>query len=656
MQFKSVAVCAALFTLLVGVSACSEAPEPPAEVVSEATVSEAEAAFAAAMAERAELQRPDGPGAQAYESICVDCHEGQVAKAPHRTMLAIMSPDSIFKALDEGVMQAEAGDLSSEDKRAVAEFLTGTRIGQANQYPMVMCEGDALAFDYDAPPAASGWGMTPNNSRLMPASGISRENVPNLRLKWAFAYPDALRARSQPLAAGGAIYVGGHNGKVFALDADSGCVRWTFEASAEVRTAVVVSNWEKGDTSAQPSAYFGDLLGNVYAINAVTGEQIWRDHPDDHPSATITGTPTLFEGKLYTTISSLEVTPAMDPAYECCTYRGSVVAYDAANGEQLWQTFTIEEEPAFLGQTNSGTNNYGPSGAPSWNSPAIDVKRRQLYFGTGENYSSPATLTSDAIFAVDLDTGAVNWSFQGTPMDAWNQACGQPNSDNCPVEDGPDFDFGAAVTYATDSAGTDYVIGGQKSGIVHALNPDTGEVIWQKRVGRGGIQGGIHFGMAVEGDRLFVPVSDGLDGREYPNPARPGLYALNLQDGEFAWESPAEDLCDGRFACNPGISAAVTATPGLVFSGAMDGHMRIHDSATGDVLWDYDTTADFATLSGEPAHGGSFGGANGALVHNGMLYLNSGYGIYFHMPGNVLLAFEVAEDDAASDAEPSEGN
>jgi polyvinyl alcohol dehydrogenase (cytochrome) len=631
---------AATLIIAVGLVACSEAPEPitPAEP-------EMDPAIAAYLAERAELQRPDGVGALAYQSICVDCHEGQVPKAPHRTMLELMSPESVLKAMEDGIMQVEASELTGEQRRAVAEFITVTRLGEENPYPVLMCEGDAAAFDYDALPTFPGWGMTPGNTRMMTGSNISKDTLPKLQLKWAFAYPDSVRARSQPLPAAGAIYVGSHNGVVYALDDETGCVRWSYQASAEVRTGVVVESWEAGDTSAQPNAYFGDLLGNVYAVNAVTGEEVWRDRPNDHPSATITGTPSLFDGRVYVPLSSLEVTPAMYPDYECCTFRGSLVAYDGASGDKIWETFTIEQEPTFTKQNASGTDNFGPSGAPSWNSPAIDTKRRQVYFGTGENYSSPATLTSDAIFAFDADTGDVNWTFQATPLDAWNQACGMPNRDNCPIEDGPDFDFGASVTFATDSAGQDYVLGGQKSGVVHALNPDTGELIWQTKVGRGGIQGGVHFGMATEGDKVIVPISDMPDGREYDFPDSPGLYALDLKTGEFVWKSPAVDVCEGRLNCAPGVSAAVTMVPGLVFSGAMDGHMRIHDSATGEILMDYDSTGTFATLSGEPANGGSFGGAVGPVALGNMLYMNSGYGVYFHMPGNVLLAFEVVEDE-----------
>lgn len=593
------------------------------------------------------LEEQMAAGEQVYEAVCIGCHEGGVAKAPHRSMIQIMSPDSVVDALTLGVMQQEAAELSAAEKEAVSVFLTGRELGQAEQYPEVVCEGEAATFDLSKPPHDPAWGFSKENTRTIPAevAGFTRDDVSKLKLKWAFAFPGANRARSQPTVAGGAVFVGGHNGNVYALDEETGCVRWTFRASAEVRTAVVVSSWDAADENASPAAYFGDLIGNVYAVEALTGNLIWRHRPDEHTSATITGTPSLFGDRLYAPVSSLEVTPAQKPDYPCCTYRGSVVAYDVKTGDVAWQTFTIEEEPSLLGQNASGTDQFGPSGAPIWNSPAIDAKRNQLYVGTGENYSSPATLTSDAMFAIDLTTGKVNWTFQGTPNDAWNTACDSDTPDNCPVEGGPDFDFGAATMLATDRNGRDLVLGGQKSGMVHALDPDSGEVVWQQKVGRGGIQAGVHFGMASDAGMVFVPISDMEDGRTYPEPNRPGLYALDLTNGEYVWKYPLEEgLCGEREFCNPGISAAASAVPGLVFAGAMEGHLRIHDSKTGELLWDYDTAKPIKTLSGEVAQGGSLGGANGAIVIGGNMYFSSGYGIYGHMPGNVLFAFGIDGD------------
>ena len=414
-----------------------------------------------------------------------------------------------------------------------------------------------------------------------------------------------------------------------------------FHASAEVRTGIVVSQWKAGDATARPRVYFGDLIGNVYAIDAVTGEQVWRAHPDEHPSATITGTPTLHGGRLYVPVSSLEVVPATDPEYACCTFRGSVMALDAATGEPVWQTFTVDETPAVRGKNQVGTDRIGPSGAPIWNSPAIDEKRGQLYVGSGENYSSPATGTSDAMFAIDLKTGKKKWVYQATAGDAWNSACVAEPKHNCPEENGPDFDFGAAMVLARASDGTELVLGPQKSGVVHAVDPDTGKLVWKTKLGRGGLHGGVHFGIAVDNARVFVPISDAPDTIRYDEEPNPGLFALDLKTGAKVWQMPLDDECNGREFCAVGNAAAITATPELVFAGALDGFFRVHDAATGKILWKLDTTQPVKTVSGAVAHGGSMDGAAAAVPDRGLLFISSGYNFAGHMPGNVLLVYEV---------------
>lgn len=582
-------------------------------------------------------------GEAAYAAACMSCHQGQVARAPHRNMLEIMSPHSVLRALTTGVMQQEASVLSMEERRAVAEYLTGSSLAESTMASVPQCsEAMTDSFDVDQPPRIGGWGFDPHNTRSIPdaVAGIGVDDLQRLELRWAFAFPDAVRARSMPAVAAGRVFTGSHNGDVYALDKDSGCVHWTFHAAAEVRTAIIVEDWAATDPDPDPKLFFGDLLGNVYAISARNGELIWRHRPDAHPNATITGSPSLHDGRLFVPVSSLEVVPAARSDYPCCTFRGSVVAYDAATGEPLWQTFTIEQAPVAQAPNAVGTPNFGPSGAPIWNSPAIDAERGLLYAATGENYSSPATLTSDAIFAIEMATGDVRWVYQATENDAWNTACDMPDDANCPEEDGPDFDFGAAVMLSQSSEGPDLVIGGQKSGKVHAVNADTGELVWKTRAGRGGIQGGVHFGMAKAAGRVFVPINDMPDGREYPDPDRPGLHALDAVTGEPVWsyDSP-HDVCQGREFCDPGLSQAVSATSELVFAGALDGILRIHSAETGEVLWSIDTTEPFPTVGGGESRGGSMSGGAGPVVIDGMLFVTSGYGIYNHMPGNLLLAF-----------------
>ncbi|MBM70736.1 MAG: dehydrogenase [Haliea sp.] len=585
-------------------------------------------------------QEPDG--AALYQQHCASCHEGGVAKAPQLSLLQIMPPTSILRAMQGGVMQTQAAAMTDAQQRLLAEYLSGHSLAEAAMSSAApQCTAQRSAFDFSAQPDTAGWGVNLGNHRYYrpEIAGITAAEMGELELKWAFAFPGALRARSQPAIAGGAVFIGSQDGTVYALDKTTGCIRWRFSTVAEVRNGIVVADWAE-DTKSPPLLYFGDLVGNVYALNAVTGELVWRDRPDDHPSLTLTASPALHDGRLYVPLSSLEVTAAADPGYACCTFRGGVAVYDARSGEKLHTSYTIAEPPVVVGKNAVGTDRIAPSGSPVWNTPALDIERGVMYVGTGENYSSPANDTSDAILALSLADGSIVWSQQMTVGDAWNMGCETEERINCPPEDGPDYDFGAATLLATTSEGRDLVLAGQKSGDVYALDPARGgAIVWQKKLGRGGIQGGVHFGMALDGDVLYVPMSDFDGGARWPGKAFPGMYAVDIRNGDVLWFTPAEDLCEGREFCQPGLSAAASAIAGGVVAGAMDGVLRAYDKATGKVLWSYDSVRSFDTTDGGTALGGSFGGAAGPVFSDGMMFVNSGYGIYFHMPGNVFLAF-----------------
>ena len=578
------------------------------------------------------------PGKAHYEQACQVCHNGSVTRAPHKDMLGLMTAEAILKALTHGVMQAEASQLSDLQRKELAEYLAGAPLGTA-QKDIPACPAD-LQFDALQSHLANNWGLGLHNTRQITEqqAGISGADLDALQQRWAVRFPGANRARSQPAFAGGLVFVGAHNGLVYALDQHSGCQLWAFQASGEVRTGIVIKPWQPGAETTE--LYFGDILGNVYAVDARHGQLLWRLRADDHPNATITGTPSLADGTLYIPISSLEVAVAVDPEYACCTFRGSILAVDAASGEEQWRTYTITEEPKVQQQNALGVDMIGPSGAVVWNSPAIDIARRQVYFGTGENMTSPATTTSDALFALDMDNGAVKWVFQATANDAWNTACDTDTPQNCPAENGPDFDFGAASMLVSTAAG-ELVIGGQKSGVVHALNPDTGELVWQTRVGRGGIQGGVHFGMAAADGHLYIPISDMADGRTYPDPAAPGMHALDAATGKILWSTLHEDMCAGKVRCHSGISQVPTVIGDVVVAGAMDGILRAYDRTRGTIRWQLDSTRSFDTVLGDTTRGGSFGGAAGPVAHQGLLLISSGYGIYNHMEGNLLLALEL---------------
>jgi polyvinyl alcohol dehydrogenase (cytochrome) len=585
------------------------------------------------------------PGKALFAENCAMCHEGGMPKAPHREFLETMAPGAILNALNDGIMQQQAAHLSQVQRRQVVEYLTRTDLAKYRPAPgAVMCSADKRGFDLTRPPATVGWGY--DTRRFVPAdvARLNAADVPRLKLKWAFAFPNALRARSQPVAAMGALFVGSQDGTVYAFDLDSGCAKWASKVSAEVRTAIIVEPWQQGGPHpAAPKLFFGDLLGRVYAMDALTGRVLWRVRPDPHPNATITATPAWADGKLIVAISSLEVVTAANASYGCCTFRGSIVALDPMTGETRWQHYTVPEPASQHGTSASGSPIMGPSGAPVWGSPAVDLNRGLVYHGSGENYSTPADANSDALFAVDLKTGARRWSVQLTARDAWNSACTLGNHPNCPSEHGPDFDLAASPMLVDIGGGKQLVIAGQKSGMVYGVDPDTGTIVWRQRAGRGGIQGGIHFGMAAHDGVLYVGIDDlamQSDGRNTTDPGFPGLAALDARTGKILWRTMVPNTCSNQNACDPGISAAVTAMPGVVFAGHLDGMLRAYDTKTGRILWQEDTTQPHHAVNDGTAKGGSISGPGVAIV-DGKLITNSGYGFSYHMPGNALLVYSV---------------
>lgn len=586
------------------------------------------------------------PGQQIFKTTCAGCHEGGSPKAPPEYTMRGMSPANILAILDHGVMKDMAAGLTPLERRQVAEYLTQTDLADYKAPPPPKrCEALHAQFDLTRPPPAVGWGY--DNRRFVPASvgGLTAADLPRLKLKWAFAFPDATQARSQPVVAMGAIFVGSHSGQVFALDLETGCVRWSYSAAAEVRNTIVVERWPEGTRpDHSPRAFFGDVLGNVYAVDALTGVELWRARPEEHRAATITGSVALWGQMLYVPVSSLEVGSAENPDYACCTFRGSVVALDVATGAKKWQAYTVQKEAQVVGRTAKGVDIHAPSGAPVWGSPTVDEKRGLLYFGSGENYTSPADENSDAVFAVDLLTGQRRWSRQINFRDAWNNSCMYKAHPNCPAERGPDEDLATSVMIVDLDRGRQILLAGSKSGALTAIDPDRdGAVLWNVKVGRGSLQGGIHFGMSSEGTRIYVPIYDSKTTPQagtYDDRGFPGMHMVDARTGKVVWRGPFFDECRGRTPCEPGISAASTAIPGAVIAGHIDGWLRAYESATGKVLWQVDTIGEYPTASGAVARGGSMSGP-GPAIFDGKLITNSGYGFAFKLPGNALLVYSI---------------
>jgi polyvinyl alcohol dehydrogenase (cytochrome) len=353
-----------------------------------------------------------------------------------------------------------------------------------------------------------------------------------------------------------------------------------------------------------------------------------------------TGTVAVYGGKVFVPVSSVEVAVAADSSYDCCTSSGAVAALDAKTGNALWYHRVITDSAKAQGKKKNGKPFYGPSGAPVWCSPTIDAKRNLLYIGTGENYSLPATNTSDAIQAIDMNTGKLVWNFQATREDAWNIAC--PVIINCPGNKGRDLDFGMAPILLTGADGKERLLAGQKAGVIYALDPAKGTLIWKTRIGKGGMLGGIHWGMAADGKNVYAANADNKLALNPDDPsvkASPGIFAIDVVSGKIAWYAPAPPV-DGKESYLGANSSAPVVTEGVVFAGSNDGHIRAYSANDGHILWDYNTIHKYQTVNGLEGNGGSIDGP-APVISNGMLFVNSGYAQFGEKPGNVLLAFKI---------------
>lgn len=573
-------------------------------------------------------------GEALYRERCAQCHDEGLQRAPKLEALAELSPGAVERSLTSGSMRAFGQDMTADELSVLARF-----VGRAQAEAALEAGGcpDHPDWDPKAGPSWVGWSPDLENTRYQPAESarLTREDVSRLEFAWAWATPGAKSARGAVSVAGGRLFTGRSDGSVLSLDARSGCSYWTIKSKGGVRGAVVL-----GEIGGRPAAYFGDSTARAYAVDARTGEAIWETKLDEHPAAVVTGSLTLYEGRLYIPLSSYEEATGARPTAECCRFRGSVVALDAATGERAWKTYTIAEEPSPRAKNARGVQQWGPSGAAIWSAPTIDRKLNRLYVTTGDNYSDPPNETSDAMIALDLPSGEIVWHRQFTEGDAYNMACGGRRSgENCPEAKGPDYDFGSSAILRELPGGRRVLVAGQKSGWVHAVDPDRdGKILWQRQAGEGGVLGGIQFGSAADESSVYVAVSDLRFGRGGPDPNQGGgVKAFNLATGEPLWEQSPGD-CAGRSPCTMGHSGAATAIPGVVFAGSLDGRIRAFDSETGEVIWEYDTVRDFETVNGVEGRGGALNAA-GPVVVDGMVFVNSGYGQFGTAAGNVLLAF-----------------
>ena len=595
-------------------------------------------------------------GEAVYKEHCASCHNSAAPRVPQESALRAMNLMQVLAALQTGMMKTVGDTLTPQERYAVALYLSVSAPKAVPLSASAFCGTSSPPFRFSSSASSgagwTGWSTNVNNWRFQDskAAGLTAADVPKLKLKWAFSLGNETAARSQPAVAGGRIFFGTATGDVYSLDARTGCINWTAKIEGGIRSALVIGPAQRAKHAA---VYFG-AGQNAYALDAASGKQLWKVRIGEHFASIITAAPLLHGGVLYFGISSFEEVLPPLPTYECCTFRGSVVALKANTGKLLWRSYTIAGAPQPTKKNKAGVQMYGPSGAAVWSTPTFDEKRQFVYVATGDDYSHPGSQTSDAVLALDAKSGKLLWSRQVTVGDVFNNACSIPGNPNCPPPAGTDYDFGQPPILVALADGHRELLIGQKSGIAYALDPDkNGAILWQTRVGVGGPLGGMMWGSATDGEKMYVAESDlGFKGivpdttsaqgfRLLPNPEQGGgLFALNVKTGEKLWSAPPPHDCGDRVGCSPGQSQAVTGIPDVVFSGSLDGHIRAYSSSDGKLLWDADTAQDYKTVNGQPARGGSLDGP-GPVVAEGMLYVSSGYGQYGGMPGNVLLAFSV---------------
>lgn len=605
-----------------------------------------------------------------FERRCTACHDNPApeSRAPSREGLRALTPERVLAALN-GPMAVNATGMNEEQKRAMAELVTGKPFGGAEamaaRAASAMPNRCASPLRLDNPwtkPRWNGWSPDPETGwrfQSPQAAGMTGDQVPRLKLKWAFAFPGASSpAWAQPTVVAGKIFIGSDNGFVYALDAKTGCVHWSFEGLGQIRSAVVIGDL-KGASGVRYGAFFGDYRGNVYGVDAETGKQLWVKRVDDHEGAKITGAPVFdpASGRLFVPVTSWEEIPGTALTYKCCTFQGSLVALDGKTGAQIWKTYTLLERPKSFKKNSAGTELFGPAGSGVWNAPTLDIKHKKIYIGTGNSYIVyPNGDTDDAIMALDLKSGKrLWWRHMGGPdPHAGGCGTGEERRINCPgYIDGRDDDASGSPVVYTAPDGRRLVIEGQESGRITAVDPDKdGAIVWVVQAGDdlGAPNGG--FGGAFDGEFYFKPL---------PFADQTGaIAAIRATNGERVWYTklPRAEGCPpvptGRgggggegpnpalLKCNNGNWAGATAIQGAVFTGSRNGVLRAFSSKDGRIIWEYATDRSFDTVNGFPGNGGGIGGPGPTIV-DGMLFTGSGYAILGGAPGNVLLAFALDE-------------
>ncbi|HYJ96275.1 MAG TPA: PQQ-binding-like beta-propeller repeat protein [Vicinamibacterales bacterium] len=575
-------------------------------------------------------------GFATFQTRCTSCHGNPaVERAPSPNAIREMTPERIYDSLTTGSMQTQSSGLTDAQKKALAEFMAGRPLGSAREGDGKSMPNQCTSNPTLANPAEgrgwNGWGNGLSNTRFQTAgaAGLTAAQVPRLKLKWAFGFPTGVSANAQPAVVAGRVFVGSDNGFFYSLDAKTGCVYWSFQQGSIVRNSPTVGA-VTGQDAARYAVFFGDGHANVYALDAQTGRQLWKTKVDPHFVARITAGITYYNGKVFVPVSSSEEFSSGHPDYPCCTARGSVVALDASTGKEIWKSWVVPEEPKPYRTMPNGVVLYKPAGGAVWNAPTVDPARNAIYVGTGDATTAPPAKTTDAIMAIDINTGKLLWSYQATENDVFMGGCNGPTkSEACPAPMGPDMDIGNSPILTTLPNGKRALLAGTKSADVFALDPDNNGAVLFRMNAAGGPTGG---GRGGRGTIVWGGAADAQ--HVYYGAGAAGLAAIRPATGERAWVFQPE----GRGVA---LGAAPTVIPGVVFQGGSNGRLYAVSAADGKQLWEFDTSQEFETVNRMVAHGGAIS-TSGAVIVDGMVYVGSGYAVGTGATaGNVLLAFGI---------------
>ena len=596
---------------------------------------------------------PKHPGKAIYDRACAACHANPPpgTRAASFATLTGTSPAQLKLTLTEGVMKPMAAGLSAAEVDAVVGYLTSGQKQQVGDWTAsMMCPADRRVVKVSAPIAFGGFGVDPRSTRSLSArqAGLTKTQAGKLQVAWAVGFPQTQSLGTGATVLGDTAFVVG-GGKLLALDVATGCARWTRDAASRNTPQIA-------DVGGRKVLALATQRGQVELVDARDGSTVWS--VDGRPAngvGNVRGGVVVTGDKVIVPISASGVGAGQNAAFECCVGHGAVVALSAADGRRLWEYHTMADA-AYNGFTSStGVKQRGPSGAPIWSVPTIDAARNRVIVTTGENTSHPATGTSDAVIAIDLNTGKEVWRHQAMSDDVWNMSCDRgldvaKSGPNCPwhydQHVGRDYDFGTAAMLVKGAGGRDLVVAGQKSGDVWALDAATGELVWHEKIGEGTTLGGVHWGTAADGKLAYVPIADSnfTDADQARNKA--GVYALRLTDGARVWSHMAERDCEGergkavsRCIAKFGFSAAPVLVDGALVAGTLDGKVVVLDAATGKLMRTIDTIGPVKTVNGVPAHGGSID-AHAVSVGAGTVFVTSGYGAFSQTPGNALIALK----------------